>query len=151
MNKASGLFISSVRIQHFQPTMSASAKSLADERDRKRELNPVEETLNDLNKLLKKLGVEDMRAKLQSAVDKCDHRTMEVASSRLDHLQTQSADKTSEHSLLVKLPFWWRSGRCRQCYSDFLPQCAGDIEADHTDSEIAMDCAGHILAIDEAS
>ena len=28
-----------------------------------------------------------------------------------------------------------------QCYSDFLLQCAGDIEADHTDSGIVMDCA----------
>ena len=33
---------------------------------------------------------------------------------------------------------WWLSGRC---YSDFLLQCASDIEADHTDSGIDMDCA----------
>ena len=59
---------------------------------------------------------------------------MEVASSRPDHLPTFSAAKTPELSLLVQLPFWWRSGRCRHCYSDFLLQCAGDIEADHTDS-----------------
>ena len=32
-----------------------------------------------------------------------------------------------------QIAFLWRSGRCWQCYSDFLPQCAGDIEADHTD------------------
>ena len=32
-------------------------------------------------------------------------------------------------------------GRCRQCYSDILLQCARDVEADHTDSGIAMDCA----------
>ena len=69
------------------------------------------------------------------------HIPMEVASSRPDHLATLSAAITSEPSLLVKLPFWWRSGRCRQCYSDFLLQCAGDIEADHTDSGIVMDCA----------
>ena len=50
VNKASGLFIPADRIQHFQPTLPASAKSLADERDRKRGLNPAEETLNDLNK-----------------------------------------------------------------------------------------------------
>ena len=53
---------------------------------------------------------------------------------------TVSAAKTSTLSLLVKSPFWWLSGRCRQCYSDFLLQCAGDIEADHTDSGIDMDC-----------
>ena len=40
-----------------------------------------------------------------------------------------------------QIAFWWRSGRCRQCYSDFQLQCAGDIEADHTDSGIVMDCA----------
>ena len=33
VNKASGLFIPAGRIQHFQPTLPASAKSLADERD----------------------------------------------------------------------------------------------------------------------
>ena len=33
------------------------------------------------------------------------------------------------------------SSVCRQYYSDFLLQCAGDIEADHTDSGIVMDCA----------
>ena len=36
---------------------------------------------------------------------------MEVASSRPDHLP---AAKTSELSMLVKLPFWWRGSRCRQ-------------------------------------
>ena len=45
---------------------------------------------------------------------------MEVVSSRPDQLPTLSAAKTSELSLLVKLPFWWRSGRFRQCSSDFL-------------------------------
>ena len=44
-------------------------------------------------------------------------------------------------ALLKQSPFWWRSSRCRQCCSDFLLQCADDIEADHTDSGIAMDCA----------
>ena len=66
---------------------------------------------------------------------------MDVAPSRPDHLPTPSSAKTSELPLLVKSPFWWRSGRCRQCYSDVLLQCAGDIEADHTDSGIAMDSA----------
>ena len=60
---------------------------------------------------------------------------------RPDHLPTLSVAKISELYLLVKSPFWWRSGRCRQCCSDFLLQCAGDIEADHTDSGFAMDCA----------
>ena len=36
VNKASGLFIPAGRNQHFQPTLPASSKSLADERDRKR-------------------------------------------------------------------------------------------------------------------
>ena len=40
-----------------------------------------------------------------------------------------------------QIAFWWLSGRCRQCYIDFLLLCAGNIEADHTDSGIAMDCA----------
>ena len=75
VNKASGLFIPAGRIQHFQPTLPASAKSLVGERDRKRGLNPTDETLNDLNKQIKKLVVEDKRTKWQSAVDKCDHRT----------------------------------------------------------------------------
>ena len=35
---------------------------------------------------------------------------MEVATSRPDHQPTLSAVETSELSLLVKLPFWWRSG-----------------------------------------
>ena len=61
--------------QHFQPTLPASAKSLAVERDRKRGLSSADETLNDLNKQIKKLVVEDKRKKWQSAVDKCDHRT----------------------------------------------------------------------------
>ena len=34
MNKASGLFIPAGHIRHFHPTLPASAKSLADERDR---------------------------------------------------------------------------------------------------------------------
>ena len=75
MNEASGLFIPTCRIQHFQPTLPASAKSLADERDRQRGLNPADETLNDLNKQIQKLVVEDKRTKWQSAIDKCDHRT----------------------------------------------------------------------------
>ena len=66
---------------------------------------------------------------------------VEVVSSWLDHLPILSAAKTSELSLLVKSHFWWLSGRYRQCYSDFLLQCAGVIEADHTDSGIGMDCA----------
>ena len=44
---------------------------------------------------------------------------MEVASSRPDHLPTLFAAKSSVLSLLVKLPFWWRSGQCRLCYSVF--------------------------------
>ena len=75
MNKAIGLFIPAIRIQRFQPTLSASAKSLADERDRKRGLNPADETLNDLNNHIQKLVMEDKRTKWQSAVDKCDHLT----------------------------------------------------------------------------
>ena len=75
VNKASGLFIPIGRIQHFQPTLPASAKSLADERDRKRGLNSTDETLNNLNKQIQKLVVEDKQTKWQSAVDKCDHRT----------------------------------------------------------------------------
>ena len=75
MNEASGLFILAGRIQHFQPTLPASAKSLADERDRKRGLNNDDETLNDLSKQIQKLVVEDKGTNWQSAVDKCDHRT----------------------------------------------------------------------------
>ena len=66
---------------------------------------------------------------------------MEVASSRPDHLLALSAAKASELSLLVKSHFWWLCRRCRQCYSDFLLQCAGDVEAYHADSGIIMDCA----------
>ena len=75
VDKASGLFIPAGRIQHFQPTLPASAISIADERDRKRGLKPADETLNDLNKQIKKLVVEDKRTRWHSAVDKCDHRT----------------------------------------------------------------------------
>ena len=63
MNKASGLFIPAGRIQHFQPTLPASAKSLAYDRDRKLGLNPADETLNDLNKQIQKMLVEDERTK----------------------------------------------------------------------------------------
>ena len=75
MNKASGLFIPAGRIQHLQPTLPASATSLADERDRKRGLNTADETLIDLNKQIQKLVLDDKRTKWQSAFDKCDHRT----------------------------------------------------------------------------
>ena len=58
VNKASGLFIPDDRNQHFKPTLPASAKSLVDERDRKCGLNPTDETINDLNKQIQKLGGE---------------------------------------------------------------------------------------------
>ena len=67
VNKASGLFIPAGRILHFQANQPTSAKSHADERDRKRGLIPTEETLNDLNKQIKKLVVEDKRTKWRSA------------------------------------------------------------------------------------
>ena len=60
VNIAIGLFIPAGRIQHFQPTLPASAKSLADVRDRIREQNLADETINDLNKQIQKLVVEDM-------------------------------------------------------------------------------------------
>ena len=47
VNKASGLFIPAGRIQHFQPTLPASAKSREDERCRKRRLYPTVKMLND--------------------------------------------------------------------------------------------------------
>ena len=75
VNKASGLFIPVGLIQHFKSTLPASTKSLADERDKKRRLNPTDETLNDRNNQIKNLVVEDNRAKRQSAIDNCDHRT----------------------------------------------------------------------------
>ena len=75
VNKSSGLFIPAGRIQHFQPTLPASAKSLADERVRKRGLSPANKTHDDLNKQIQKLVLKDKRAKRQSAVDKCDNRT----------------------------------------------------------------------------
>ena len=53
VNMASGLFFPAVRIRHFQQTLPASTKSLADERDRK--LNPADEALNDLNKQIQLL------------------------------------------------------------------------------------------------
>ena len=55
VNKTSGLFIPAGRNQHFKPTLPASAKSFADEQDRKRGLNPAYEMLNDINKQIKKL------------------------------------------------------------------------------------------------
>ena len=81
---------------------------------------------------------------------------MEVASSRTDHLATLSAARSLELSLLVKSTIWWWSGRCRQYYSDFLLQCAGDIEADPLTVESlwtapTKTAKHHILAIDEAS
>ena len=75
MNKASGLFIPAGRIQLFQSTLPASAKSRTDERGRKRGLSLTDKTLSKLNKQIKKLVVEDKRTKWQSAIDKCDHRT----------------------------------------------------------------------------
>ena len=45
VTKASCLFIPGGRIQHFQPTLPASAISFADERDRKSGLNFADETL----------------------------------------------------------------------------------------------------------
>ena len=45
VNKASGLLIPAGHIQHFQPILPASSESLADDRDRKRGLNPADETI----------------------------------------------------------------------------------------------------------
>ena len=52
-----------------QPNLPASAESLAVERERKRGLNLADETLNDLNKQIKKLVVEDKRTKWQSSTN----------------------------------------------------------------------------------
>ena len=59
VNEASGLFIPAGHIRHFLPTLSASAKSLANERDRKHRLNPADEMFNYLDVPIKKLVVED--------------------------------------------------------------------------------------------
>ena len=75
VNMTSGLFIPGGRIRLFPATLPALAKSLTDEQDRRRRLNPADETLNDLNRQMQKLVMEDKRTKWQSAVDKCDHRT----------------------------------------------------------------------------
>ena len=94
VNKASGLFFLAGRTQHFQSTLPASAKLFADEQDRKRGLNLANKTLNDLNKQIQKLVVEDKRTKWQSAVDKCDHRT---GISHLWHLcQGPTLQKTTQ-------------------------------------------------------
>ena len=66
---------------------------------------------------------------------------MEVTSSMPDHLATLSEANALELSLLVNSHFLWLSGRCRQCYSDFLLQCVGYVVAEYTDSGIAMDSA----------
>ena len=63
VDNASGLFIPAGLIQHFQPSLPTSAKSIPNERDRKRGLNPADETPNDLNKPIRKLVVEDKRTK----------------------------------------------------------------------------------------
>ena len=47
---------------------------------------------------------------------------MEVDSSRPDRLPTLSTAKTSEISILVKLPSWCQCGRSRQCYFNILLQ-----------------------------
>ena len=95
VSNASGLFIPADRIQHLQPTLSASVKSLADEREKKRGLNPAEEALNDLNKQIQKLVVEDKRTKWQSAVDKCNHR---AGISRLWRVVKGISGKTTNNS-----------------------------------------------------
>ena len=73
MSKARSLLIPADRIPHFKPILPASAKSLADERERIHGLNPADVTLTDITKLIKKLVMEDKRTKLQSTVDKYDH------------------------------------------------------------------------------
>ena len=70
----------------------------------------------------------------------CSMVRIEVSSSRPDHLGTIGSQNVRTFST-VKSHFCCLSGRCRQCYSDFLLQCAGKIEADHTDSGLVMDCA----------
>ena len=82
-NKAIGIFILAGRIWHFQPTLLASAKSLADGRDRRRRQNA-------------QLVVEDKRGKWQSAVDICDHRT---AISHLMRFIKGLSGKTQHNSL----------------------------------------------------
>ena len=61
VNKTSGLFIPADCTRHLQITLPASAKSFADERDRKRRLNPADGTLNDLYKQILRQVVEDKR------------------------------------------------------------------------------------------
>ena len=73
MNKASDLFIPAGRIQHFQPTLPASAKSLADERDKKRRLNPANKILSKQTD--PKTGGGRQANQMAIRVDKCDHRT----------------------------------------------------------------------------
>ena len=66
---------------------------------------------------------------VKGGVEASDHAVSKFIAKKID------PDDPSTHSPLhVKSPFWWRSGRCRHCCSDFLLQCAGNIEADHTDS-----------------
>ena len=81
---------------------------------------------------------------------------MEVDSSQPDYLPTLSAAKTSKLSLLVKLPFWWLSGRCRQCYSDFLFSVPAiskltTLTVESLWTAPTETAKHHILAIDEAS
>ena len=64
VNKASGLFIPAGNFQQFHSTMPASATSFPDERDRKRGINPTDETLNDLNKQIQKTGGERQANKM---------------------------------------------------------------------------------------
>ena len=66
---------------------------------------------------------------------------MEVASSQPDHLPTLSAAKTSELSLFVKLPFFVAEPPTQAMLFRLLLQCTGDIEANHANSGIVMDCA----------
>ena len=78
MNKFSGLIIPASCIQNIQPTLPASTKSHADERDRKRGLNPTDESLNGLNRQIQNWWWKTSEfgsLVFQSAVDKCDHQT----------------------------------------------------------------------------
>ena len=140
VNKVSGL-ISTGHIRHFQPTQSASAKSLADERSRMRRLCAQRSKLTDTktcggrqanqmairrpqmrpqNSHIASMAacLEPKRQKTYNSPIKGDGPNgscLFTAGSPPDTVDSQNVCTFSTR----QIAFWWRSDRCRHCCSDF--------------------------------
>ena len=105
------------------------------------------ETLNDLNKQIKKLVVEDKRTKWQFAVDKCDHRSDISQIWRLDKGLTTKSEACRPNTLLEKKPNVL--GVTPDTQLTFKQYCNNIAVKVQQSSNILKELAGSTLGFDE--